>query len=72
MRERIFLDSAGSSLSPPEVLDEVIGHLRREAEVGGYRAADERAADLEEGYAVVAELLGCAPDVELVERAARG
>jgi len=58
--ERIFLDSAGSSLPPRPVLDEVIGHLRREAEVGGYRAAEERAADIEAGYATMATLLGCA------------
>ncbi|MFJ6672620.1 aminotransferase class V-fold PLP-dependent enzyme [Actinosynnema sp. NPDC091369] len=58
----IFLDSAGSSLPPREVLDEVIGHLRREAEVGGYVAARERADDLEAGYGVFAELLGARPD----------
>ena len=58
----IFLDSAGSSLPPPEVLDEVIGHLRREAEVGGYLAAREREDDLEAGYGVFAELLGARPD----------
>ncbi|WP_367136796.1 aminotransferase class V-fold PLP-dependent enzyme [Saccharothrix sp. HUAS TT1] len=58
----IFLDSAGSSLPPREVLDEVVGHLRREAEVGGYVAARERADDLEAGYGVFAELLGAAPD----------
>ncbi len=58
----IFLDSAGSSLPPPEVLDEVIGHLRREAEVGGYVAARERADDVEAGYGVFAELLGASPD----------
>jgi len=61
-RDQVFLDSAGSSLPPRQVLDEVVGHLRREAEVGGYRAAEERAEDLEEGYRVAAELLGCAPD----------
>ncbi|RCV52077.1 aminotransferase class V-fold PLP-dependent enzyme [Marinitenerispora sediminis] len=58
----IFLDSAGSSLPPRDVLETVIGHLRREAEVGGYRAARERADDLEEGYGVFAEILGCAPE----------
>ncbi|PSL57983.1 selenocysteine lyase/cysteine desulfurase [Saccharothrix carnea] len=58
----IFLDSAGSSLPPREVLDEVIGHLRREAEVGGYVAAREREDDLEAGYGVFAELLGARPD----------
>ncbi|MBY8847838.1 aminotransferase class V-fold PLP-dependent enzyme [Saccharothrix longispora] len=58
----IFLDSAGSSLPPREVVDEVVGHLRREAEVGGYLAAQEREADLEAGYGLVAELLGARPD----------
>jgi selenocysteine lyase/cysteine desulfurase len=58
----VFLESAGSSLPPVQVLDEVVGHLRREAEVGGYRAAMEREDDLEEGYAVLARLLGCEPD----------
>lgn len=60
--ERVFLDSAGSSLSPVPVVEAVVGHLRREAEVGGYLAAAEREADLERGYRVFAELLGCAPD----------
>jgi cysteine desulfurase / selenocysteine lyase len=58
----VFLDSAGSSLPPVQVLDEVIGHLHREAEVGGYRAFDERLADLEAGYGLVASLLGCGAD----------
>ncbi|WP_040320009.1 aminotransferase class V-fold PLP-dependent enzyme [Aeromicrobium marinum] len=44
--DQVFLDSAGSSLPPRQVVDTVVGHLRREAEVGGYRAATERAEDL--------------------------
>jgi cysteine desulfurase / selenocysteine lyase len=59
---RVFLNSAGSSLVPTPVLDEVLAHLRREAEIGGYEAADEREADLEAGYGVFAELLGCRAD----------
>ena len=38
-QDRVFLDSAGSSLPTSTVVETVIGHLRREAEVGGYRAA---------------------------------
>ncbi|MEZ0114780.1 cysteine desulfurase/selenocysteine lyase [Catenulispora sp. EB89] len=60
--KQVFLNSAGSSLPPAPVLQEVIGHLRREAEIGGYEALDEREADLEAGYTVFAELLGCRPD----------
>ena len=55
----IFLDSAGSSIPPAPVVDEVVGHLKRETEIGGYRAADERRADLEAGYDVLAEFFGC-------------
>lgn len=58
----VFLDSAGSSLPPVRVLDEVINHLRREAEIGGYRAAEEREPDLADGYQVLATALGCEPD----------
>ena len=58
----VFLDSAGSSLPPVQVLDEVVNHLRREAEVGGYRAAAERADDLAAGYGLLATLLGCEAD----------
>ncbi|WP_260192801.1 aminotransferase class V-fold PLP-dependent enzyme [Actinophytocola gossypii] len=61
-RRGVFLDSAGSSLPPVQVLDEVVGHLRREAEVGGYVAHDERLPDLEAGYGLMASLLGCEPD----------
>lgn len=57
-----FLDSCGSSLMPRQVLDEVSAHLRRETEVGGYRAAAEREHDLEDGYGVFASLFGCRPD----------
>ncbi|WP_091374529.1 aminotransferase class V-fold PLP-dependent enzyme [Actinokineospora alba] len=58
----VFLDSAGASLNPRPIVDEVVAHLRREEEVGGYRAAAERLDDLEAGYGVFADLLGCDPD----------
>lgn len=59
--DQIFLDSAGSSLPSRRVLAEVVGHLQREAEVGGYRAAAERAEDLARVYDDLGRLLGCAP-----------
>ena len=69
---QVFLDSAGSSLPTTRVLDAVVGHLGREAEVGGYRAADERAADLSGIPAAVGHLLGCDPDlVALTDSATR-
>src|SRR4051794_383213 len=60
--DRVSLDSAGSSLPPQQVLDTVVGHLRREAEVGGYVAADERADDLEGLRGSLGRLLRCPPD----------
>jgi cysteine desulfurase/selenocysteine lyase len=68
----IFLDSAGSSIPPAPVVDEVIGHLRRETEIGGYRAAAERRDDLEAGYGVLAEFFGCHPsEVAFTDSATR-
>ena len=58
---QVFLDSAGSSLPTTSVLDSVVGHLRREAEIGGYRAAAERADDLEALPVSLGRLLGCDP-----------
>jgi len=71
-RSQVFLDSAGSSLMPTPVFDTVLGHLRRESEVGGYRAAQERAEELESGYGVLARLLGCnADEVAFTDSATR-
>jgi cysteine desulfurase / selenocysteine lyase len=70
--DQVFLDSAGSSLPPTPVVDEVVGHLRREAEIGGYRAAAERDDDLERAYHVFAELLDCdREDVAFTDSASR-
>jgi selenocysteine lyase/cysteine desulfurase len=70
--DRVFLDSAGSSLPPAPVLEAVVGHLRREAEVGGYVAEEERAAELGGVRDALARLLGCATaDVALMDSATR-
>lgn len=58
----VFLDSAGSSLPPRVVTDTVIAHLRREAEIGGYRAANERLDDLAGVKSAIAELINTTPD----------
>lgn len=70
--ERVFLDSAGSSLPPQPVLATVIEHLRREAEVGGYVAAAERADDLAAVRDSIARLIGASPaEIALVDSATR-
>jgi len=59
---RIHFNNAGAALMPAPVLDVMVDHLRREAEIGGYEAADESEARLDRVYESVARLLGAASD----------
>lgn len=72
--ERVLhFNHAGASLMPRTVLDTVVGHLQREAEIGGYEAADEAVDRLEGVYASTARLIGAAPaEIAIVENATRG
>ncbi len=66
------LNNAGAALPPVQVTDAVIGHLRAEAERGGYEAAAAATAQLEATYTNIARLLGCDPDeIAVVESATR-
>jgi cysteine desulfurase/selenocysteine lyase len=68
----MHFNNAGCALPPRPVVDTVIAHLRREAEIGGYEAAGEAQARLNAVYASIARLLGCAPDeIAVVENATR-
>jgi cysteine desulfurase len=67
-----FLDSAGSSLPPTTVTETVIAHLRREAEVGGYRAAAEQAEATSAVRGSLARLVGgTQQEIALVDSATR-
>jgi cysteine desulfurase/selenocysteine lyase len=67
------LNNAGSALPPQQVLDAVHGHLRLEAEIGGYEAADAVGGERKRARQAIARLLNCAPDeIALVENATRG
>lgn len=67
---RIHLNNAGAALMPQPVLEAQLRHLRREAEIGGYEAADEAKGAIAAVYASVARLIGATPDeVALVENA---
>ncbi len=68
----LHFNNAGSALPPEIVVETVTGHIRREATIGGYEAADEASDRLEAVYASLARLLGAEADqIAVVENATR-
>ena len=67
---RAHFNNAGAAFSPRPVIEAVLGHLRREQEIGGYEAEEEAAGRLRAGYEALGSLLGCAArNVAVVENA---
>jgi cysteine desulfurase / selenocysteine lyase len=68
----VHLNNAGAALIPDPVLDAVIGHLELEARIGGYEAAERRAADIEHAYQAAGSVLNCsAREIAICESATR-
>jgi selenocysteine lyase/cysteine desulfurase len=68
----LHFNNAGAALPPSPVLEAQLSHLRLEAEVGGYEAADRSRDRSERAYSALAELLGAHPDeIAVVENATR-
>jgi cysteine desulfurase / selenocysteine lyase len=69
---RAHFNHAGTSIPPPEVVDRVVDHLRLEAEIGGYEAAEAVSDEAADVAGAVAGLIGADPgDVVAVESATR-
>jgi selenocysteine lyase/cysteine desulfurase len=67
---RIHLNNAGAALMPNTVVRAIVDHLKREAEIGGYEAAEEAADRIEDVYRAIAALLRAVPhNVAIVENA---
>jgi selenocysteine lyase/cysteine desulfurase len=68
----LHFNNAGAALMPEPVLDAVIAHLRLEARVGGYEAAERAHEAIERVYDAAAALIGCTRDeIAIVEHATR-
>lgn len=66
------LNNAGAALPPRPVVDAVVDHLRREAQIGGYEAAAERRERSEHTYDALARLLNAhREEIAVVENATR-
>ncbi|MDP9792221.1 selenocysteine lyase/cysteine desulfurase/glycine/D-amino acid oxidase-like deaminating enzyme [Catenuloplanes nepalensis] len=70
MRHARHFNAAGSALPSAAVLETVVAHLRLEATIGGYEAAEVARERHEEVYALAARLVGgAAEDIALTESA---
>ena len=68
----LHLNAAGSSLPSQRTLDATLDHLKLEATIGGYEAADRMRSELEGFYPSVARLIGAeAGEIAFVENATR-
>ena len=68
----LHFNNAGAALMPRQVVEAVTGHLRLEAEMGGYEAAEAAHDAAEHVYDAASQLIGCQPDeIAIIENATR-
>lgn len=68
----IHFNNAGAALMPTPVIEAVTRHIQLEASLGGYEAAGQQAAGIEQVYGSIGRLLNAAPDeIAVIENATR-
>jgi cysteine desulfurase / selenocysteine lyase len=68
----LHFNNAGAALMPGQVLDAVTGHLRLEAEIGGYEAAESARDAVEHVYDAISQLIACQrEEIAIIENATR-
>ena len=60
-QDKIFLNSAGSSLMPNQVLERMKTYLDEEAKFGGYKLYDIYESEINEFYLETSKMLNCQP-----------
>jgi len=67
---RIHLNNCGAALMPSPVVRAIKDHIDLETAIGGYEAADRKAAESDAVYASVARLIGATPqEIAILENA---
>ncbi len=59
--DKLFLNSAGSSLPPKSVVEKMTDYLKQEELIGGYETERIKAGEIYTFYTETAKLLNCKP-----------
>ena len=68
----IHFNNAGAALMPAPVIETMTRHIQLEANLGGYEAAGQQSAEVENIYAAIGQLINAQPDeIAVIENATR-
>jgi selenocysteine lyase/cysteine desulfurase len=68
----IHFNNAGAALMPTPVIETMTRHIQLEANLGGYEAAAQQSAEVENVYGAIGRLINAAPDeIAVIENATR-
>ncbi|SEO96250.1 aminotransferase class V-fold PLP-dependent enzyme [Pseudomonas zeae] len=68
----IHFNNAGAALMPAPVIETMTRHIQLEANLGGYEAAGQQSAEVENVYAAIGQLINAQPDeIAVIENATR-